>query len=1143
MRRTSVLVTLAALVGALLPVVATTTARAVTEVAYDAAFEATDPGLSVGAQVTNQYSFVTFGAPGAGWTLGWGSPDNAKISPNGTENPYVVAGHQHGGSDAGEVACPSEFCKSATFGSLNVSADSISVWAGDESTGGAPVELDAYDASKTYLGNATATTGSTGASTQLSYTAPAGQSIAYFVVYLTTGNAHYLDVDDLHVTAPSTAPAFVGVSADFSSYEIGQGGSRDITLHVQRTNDPGASVSLHVDGATATLHAPDPGATTGDATLSISADMAAPVGDVPLTITASAGGATSLTPLQLTIQVVAPLSFTAVDPKTLQPCQNATFSLDAQVAPGEPGGSVAFSTSFDPTESSMSASLEQASVPITGGVATANVRVDNTGDGSLTDLRITAQLSNGTSATKDVAIYPAPPSITSVNAIGLGQSGQPVSTTKAVTPRAEGPGSTLEVFGHGFCDSATLAVGNPKATVTGTVQHLSNGQGPYDYLRVTTPRLATSGPVTVTAGAPAGTSAPSSTSLTVDSYRNTDGYSFVNFNPNITFDDFTEAFGEKQTYVEMDACGFLTLGLAHCAVKIVPDPTAEIWVAEAINSLQAGTCFGFSLSSQRILEQITALSSLPGSPASIHAAKAPDTSDFAQANHGTDALLDLLKADHVMQFSTEFMTDWLAEDGLMNAAGSKATGMIVGQIHDVFAAGHYPLITLQDSGGGGGHVVVAYDMVQTTPGAYDIYVYDSNKPFTSDEDSGDGSTHQSNLSDSVIHLAADATWTLASTTDSSGAWHGGGGSLLVFDPDTVPAHPHLASIGGGAPDGALFSSTSGGSSSATVAQVSDGGKTLFTSTGAPNTDPATRLDGGGFGPFVASGSASSTPPAIVLGSSVRTPTVVLTGTRSGTGSLTFAQGGYAGSIVTGVSSGAHRTVGFSSRTGAVTLADASSGRTTLTVSRTGAGAAHTAAATFAQSGGGDGLALSTGAGGITLTHIGAPTTVSVVLSGTQPNGVPGTFSTGPITIGAGQTAKIGAIHWGSLAKSTVTVRTGGRTLVVHNHAAAPPTARITRVSVKRLAKHKVTLSVRAALPALTKGSAVSVLFLVRRGNQVVAKHVVAASSAHRALSASWTTALPAGAVLTCTALVVTSTVRGGATAVGLASRSTHVTLH
>ena len=94
--------------------------------------------------------------------------------------------------------------------------------------------------------------------------------------------------------------------------------------------------------------------------------------------------------------------------------------------------------------------------------------------------------------------------------------------------------------------------------------------------------------------------------FTVDSYRNVDGYSFLNDGQgysDFSFDDLTAVFGEDQTHISVDVCGILTLGLENCTVDTgIPDPLAylELAIINEVLPPDAGECLGFSLSSARL---------------------------------------------------------------------------------------------------------------------------------------------------------------------------------------------------------------------------------------------------------------------------------------------------------------------------------------------------------------------------------------------------------------------------------------------------------------------------------------------------------------------------------------------------------------
>lgn len=1111
MRRTVVLIAVTAAVAAFMPGLPSVNALTVhpdADTVYSADFE----GFPLGTEITDQYPFVSFdsfGVTGDGFTYGTPDPANDVVLASG--NPLTVNDNAHSGSSAGEVECGAEFCTAGVFGLLNYAADAISVYVGDSVTSGVKVQLDAYDANKNYLTSASVTSSGVGAQTLLNYTAPAGKDIAYFDLYLVgTGNETYLDLDDLSISVPAGSVPTVGVSAPASSYEIGQDGTIEIPLTIHRINGATGDVDLDVEGFTShvTGSATDPG-TGNTSTLTISADHTAPATTVPITITASATDTNSQPPLTIDVQPIPPISFAAPTKVKSQTCQSNTFTVEAQVAPGEPGSSVAFSTAFAPSTTGLTASATTP-IAISSGLADSSVHVVSTGDGVPTDLIVTAQLSNGDSSSWGTAIERDPPSITSVDAIDKSANGTPVGGTQATTPRAGQNGTTLEIYGHGFCDTATVFVGNDQAGVSATVQHKSNNQGPYDYIRITTPRLATTGKVSVQTGSPSATSAASSTALSVDSYRNTNAWSFHNFNPNLTFDDLTQAFGQDQTYLHVDPCGALSLGAVHCSAYIVQDPTAYALLGIAQASMENGTCFGLALSTQRILEGID---TLPGNPKNIFAVPEPNIDHDLQAIHGKQPVLDLLKADHLMQLSDQFIEQWSTAStalwlaGLNNASTVNTT--LANDIAAVFSKGRYPLISMQDQSG---HVVVAYDLEQTGPGTYDVYVYDSNDEFVPSEDS-DAGQHQANVDNAVIHLAANGDWSLASTPENDDVtpWHGGPGGLVVTDPAIIPKVPSLASFSGAAPPGVLFSSNSSPSStskgsSAAITQVSSGGRTLFTSGGALNSNAATRLEAAPLGPFVSNPAAKTTlgehGELIGIAKSVHNINVTTTGAKNGPATLTYVQKGYAGEVHTTAATGLQQAGTFNSKSGTVGFAGTSSHPVTLDVTRSTKSDTHDVTVSLAKPGSADTLTLSGGKGAVTLSHTGGATTFSITLSGSQPKGLPQTFTSKSIKIGAGKSAHISGISWGH-ADGTVTVRVDGKSIVLHNLTKAAHGVKLTHVHVSRKGAHTLDAVLNAKLPALPKGSQAFAVWLVRFGHKLLATHQVALRNATRSITSKW----------------------------------------
>ncbi len=83
------------------------------------------------------------------------------------------------------------------------------------------------------------------------------------------------------------------------------------------------------------------------------------------------------------------------------------------------------------------------------------------------------------------------------------------------------------------------------------------------------------------------------------------------------------------------------------------------------------------------------------------------------------------------QFSREYADPYLGTILAANlASATQVVDGIHAQVESILQAGRYPLIALHDQGGGG-HLVVAYDVEDVGPHEFYIDVYDSNDPFGS----------------------------------------------------------------------------------------------------------------------------------------------------------------------------------------------------------------------------------------------------------------------------------------------------------------------------------------------------------------------------------------------------------------------------
>jgi hypothetical protein len=883
----------------------------------------------------------------------------------------------------------------------------------------------------------------------------------------------------------------------------------------------------------------DPVSSTDTAT-ALTLDVAdnVPSGNYPISLSASATGATSQAPAVITLSiapavVVSPPS-TAVQ---VGACGNRSVSLAADVGPGLTGP-LTFTVDASTLAAGLSASFNPAQANVVSGGATTELDLSSTGGGGTSAIRVTAALPDGASATFNVPVQQTGPQITSISLFG---------GSVAYTPRAQHPGSTVEIYGNNFCNSATVAFGNDHATVVAAVKQ----NNLYDYIRVTTPRDATSGPVTVTAGSPA-VSGTSPQSLTVDSFRNEEAFNFHNFETGFSIDDLTNAFGSQQTYINVNVCGFLTLGLANCSVSTgIPDPVAAAWLGIADAALQGGTCFGISLTDQRLLAGELDVKSFPRSADNVYGLNGPATSGSNSWAGGSEPLLEVLKAQHLQQFSTEFLSTWLSHASAQSVeTGSQVVSAVASEIEKVFAAGRYPLIELNDGNGGGGHVVVAYDITPDTDGGYDIYVYDSNNPYTSNEDT-DGAAHAAAVAASVIDLESNGTWQLASTTEPAssggGPFQGGPSAIVVTDPAALPLHPTLATLGGIAP-GLLFSSagapgSAGGGvrGAGRVTQLTGpGGKTLYNANGTLDTNRATRLDAAPFAPLVAAGeSASARPQLFVVGQDVHQLSVSTAGTRRGSSTETFVDGGFAGSVSSSALTGAHQQVTFAAASGTVGFTGTTPAPLSLAVNQASATGSRTVqVSSVGALGGTVNLTLDPGNGAVTVSHRGGAAAITITLSGQLRGGLPTSFTSGPVSVGPDQAVTLSKVSWGGLATDRLSVRVGDRTLVLRNQLKLARLATITTLHAMPAAHHTVRLVVDGRFGRLlAPGSTAFVVWLVHRGKRVIAQHSAALLLKDKGFSSSWTVHLGKATGLSFSAEVVAVAVRGTAEASSVATSS------
>jgi hypothetical protein len=358
-------------------------------------------------------------------------------------------------------------------------------------------------------------------------------------------------------------------------------------------------------------------------------------------------------------------------------------------------------------------------------------------------------------------------------------------------------------------------------------------------------------------------------------------------------------------------------------------------------------------------------------------------------------------------------------------------------------------------------------------------------------------------------------WSLPSTNTAliggplDNGLSGGITGIVVTDPSSLPTHPTMPTGLGliKAIGGLLFGSAGPGDTAgtghtpappSTVTQLADAaGHTLFGPDGKLNTNPATRLQAAPFMPLVGStaravAAKGGPPQMILLPPGVGTLHVTVTGTGAGPDTHTMIGRGFAGQIDTQASKGVKDALTLSPGSGEVGFATKSARKPlTLTLVDGVPRERRTAQiATTSFGGAGDALSFTGSHGGLTFIHHGGATTLSLALSALGPKSAPAVFQSGPLHIGAGASVRIGGIRWDSLTGSTLLIRIGRRTIVVHNRARSPLLASIKTLHAKKGRHGTVSLTIFAALHRLPTGAQLAFAWTVRSGGHVVASHAV-----------------------------------------------------
>jgi hypothetical protein len=1096
-----------------------------------------DDTLAVGTQVS-QYPAanpeITFPDSATGFTFG-AAPGNGVLSNNDCFGPPTVEAVPNTSSPPNALQLPlcgaDEFPNHGVFAALTGTADSVTAYVGDPDGYDDPFELDVYDSERNLIGTTTVTTpddpGDEGILTPITFSQPGVFTIAYVALYLVGQTDHdTIGMDDFSVQWGGGAPAIT--LASVPGVTIAPGVTVQRTLTIGRLNGSDGNVDLNISGLPRTDQVTfNPSVLTGtettsQVTISVSPDASPGEGNggtvSAFPETPEAGSAPVTAPLG--IGVVAPFSVASQYPDlSVLPCSKAATDVETRVAGGFAGTPInlGLSESGDTSDIS-SATLADASLSnpgdFTGGSNTqAFTVVRNEQPSSAGSFQVTVTPTSGpfTEPALRITVNRAPPEITSV-----------YPSAGDLTPQRDQPGTLVTIDGEGFCPNAVVEFGNSDAVATPASVNATGTE-----ITVRTPRLATDGPLTVEnipAGSPPGTSPSSSASsqaVTIDSYRNVNGYQFHNYTPHVVFSQMTDAFGAGQTYISINLCIF------GCTIHI-RNPLAMVLnaiVNDTIGSGSGGACYGFSLSTQRILMGQESVSDFPNDHnGTIYGLDTP--------NGPSGPLTDYINAMSASQFNGPFLHHWLSEVASHIADGGSASAQdVYNEIASILAQGRFPMISLRD--GSSGHEVIAYNL-EGSPGNYFIDVYDSNHEFQAAENS-DADTHQTAVNQSRISVDSHGDWGLRNPSVMQGGMPG----LVVTDPATLAQDPPMITSLSGLVD--LFFGSAGpgdtvgtgaaGPPPSTITQLSDSsGHTLYNANGSLNTNPSTRLDGSPFAPQVGSTSpaASSRPQLIVVASEKSVLHATITETGHGTDTHTFLGPGFAAQVSTPATRGTFDTLTLAPSGGAGLATSSASKPVRITlIAAHGHGDRTAQVTTTAVRGPGVMASFNAARSGLTLVNHGKATTFTIALSDTEPGATPAVFDSGPIRIGAHGTATIGSIRWGSLTGSTLKVKAGDRTMTIRNAHRPAVLAPIASVKAGKAHNGKVVLSITRKLRKLPAGSQLAFTWVVRRAGKIVATRSLLTAPGARTEKYAFAAKRPGRYTLTAT---ITAVILQGVTA-------------
>ncbi len=457
-------------------------------------------------------------------------------------------------------------------------------------------------------------------------------------------------------------------------------------------------------------------------------------------------------------------------------------------------------------------------------------------------------------------------------------------------------------------------------------------------------------------------------------------------------------------------------------------------------------------------------------------------------------LREVIRLAHLEQSSNEFLGNYV---GQITADEVFGVGHLINGVKSELAQGRPVPVCFQE-GGFGGHCVLAYNVEDVGNGTEILDIYDPNNPFQASEDNGspsasvpgveDGTAHCNHVLQSTITIDSSGHWTYNSP-DSIGnpSASGGLGSIAIAPLSVFDSHTLLSS--------SLTSLlTLGVFGSAAETQVTDSaGHTLLDADGSPNTNPNTNIPNAAR--YVAEQGA--TPLDLIEGNGSFMQTI--TGTGGGTyGAVSLGTDAMA--AISGVATAQGQTdkFGLDPSNDRLTFIPAATKNLTADLVINAPSGVQREAQLTGVAAGGAAQTLQFSGGQrdhVVFNAVGAGT-FSLNLT-SDADGLVQTFTTGRMTLAAGDTVDVLPSDWADIQSATASV-------AIHHANGTTTNLTLTNGGAGLQVNVKEGISFTGTVARFTNQSATGKSAVIDWGDGTTSTGTVAASGANVTVSGSHT---------------------------------------